>query len=395
MTDPAPVSSRIRRAADTMTTLLRHLDAWDAARTAPDACDLMLGNPQDMPLTGLVEAIRQHAVPQHKDWFAYKRSEAEPRAVVARSLREWRDLPFRPEDVFLTTGAFGALAVLFQALLDPGDEVVYSLPPWFLYEPMLVAAGAVPVKVRVRADDHDLDLDALAAAIGPATRAVIVNTPSNPTGRIHPPATLAALASLLTDASRRHGRPIWLISDEAYSRLVFSDAEFHSPIGFYPYSVLVYTYGKVLLAPGQRIGFLALSPSLPGADVVREAVDAAQIAAGWMFPNAVMQYAVADLEALSIDLGELERKRDLMVRELSAAGYELRAPEGTFYLWVRSPDPDDEAFCRLLAEGGVLVMPGTVFEVPGYFRVSLTGTSDMLDRALPGFRTAIGATAGH
>ena len=185
------------------------------------------------------------------------------------------------------------------------------------------ASGAVPVKVRVREDDHDLDLDALAAAIGPATRAVIVNTPSNPTGRIHPPATLAALASLLTDASRRHGRPIWLISDEAYSRLVYSDAEFHSPIGFYPYSVLVYTYGKVLLAPGQRIGYLALSPSLPGADAVREAVDAAQIAAGWMFPNAVMQYAVADLDALSIDLGELERKRDLMVRELLAAGYEL------------------------------------------------------------------------
>ncbi|HET8970765.1 MAG TPA: aminotransferase class I/II-fold pyridoxal phosphate-dependent enzyme, partial [Candidatus Nanopelagicales bacterium] len=307
MTDPAPVSSRIRRAADTMTTLLRQLDAWDAARTAPDACDLMLGNPQDMPLTGLVEAIRLHAVPQHKDWFAYKRSEAEPRAVVARSLRDWRGLPFRPEDVFLTTGAFGALAVLFQALLDPGDEVVYSLPPWFLYEPMLVAAGAVPIKVRVREDDNDLDLDALAAAIGPATRAVIVNTPSNPTGRVHPPDTLAALASLLTEKSRRFGRPIWLISDESYSRLVYSDAQFHSPIGCYPYSVLVYTYGKVLLAPGQRIGYLALSPSLPGADAVRPAVDAAQIAAGWMFPNAVMQYAVADLDALAAAIGPATR----------------------------------------------------------------------------------------
>ena len=144
--------------------------------------------------------------------------------------------------------------MLFQALLDPGDEVVYSLPPWFLYEPMLIAAGAVPVKVRVREDDDDLDLDALAAAIGPATAAVIVNTPSNPTGRIHPPATLAALAALLTDASQRYGRPIWLIADESYSRLVYRDAEFRSPTEFYPYSVLVYTYGKVLLAPGQRIG---------------------------------------------------------------------------------------------------------------------------------------------
>jgi aspartate aminotransferase len=253
---------------------------------------------------------------------------------------------------------------------------------------MLVTAGAVPVKVRVRPDDHDLDLGALASAIGPATRAVIVNTSSNPTGRIHPPATLAALASLLSDASRRFGRPIWLISDESYSRLVYSDAEFHSPIGCYPYSVLVYTYGKVLLAPGQRIGYLALNPSLPGAQRVREAVDAAQIATGWMFPNAVMQYAIADLDGLSIDLAVLEGKRDLMVRELRDAGYELRSPEGTFYLWVRSPDPDDEAFCRRLARHHVLVMPGTVFEVPGMFRVSLTGTQDMLDRALPGFRAA-------
>lgn len=389
MTEPAPVSDRIRRAAGSMTTLLRHLGAWDDARTAPDACDLMLGNPQEMPLPGLVETIRRHAVPEHKDWFAYKRSEPQPRAAVAQELREWRDLPFRPEDVFLTTGAFGALAVLFQALLDPGDEVAYSLPPWFLYEPMLIAAGARPVKVRVREDDNDLDLDALTAAIGPATRAVIVNTPSNPTGRVHPPGTLAALASLLTEKSRRFGRPIWLISDESYSRLVYSDAEFHSPVGYYPYSALVYTYGKVLLAPGQRIGYLALSPSLPGVAAVREAVEAAQIAAGWVFPNAIMQYAVADLAHLSIDLAELERKRDLMVRELRAAGYQLRAPEGTFYLWVRSPDPDDEAFCRRLAERGVLVMPGSVFEVPGHFRISLTGSRDMLERARPVFRTVI------
>jgi aspartate aminotransferase len=394
MTEPMLVSSRVRRAADTMRTLLRHVAEWDAARAEPGACDLMLGNPQEMPLPGLVDALRRHAVPQDKDWFAYKRSESAPRAAVAESLRTWRGLPFRPEDVFLTPGAFGGLAVLFQALLDPGDEVVYSLPPWFLYEPMLVAAGAVPVKIRLRENDNDLDLDGLAEAIGPATRAVIVNTPSNPTGRIHPPATLRALAQLLTDTSRRHGRPIWLIADESYSRLVYSDAQFCSPTEFYPYSVLVYTYGKVLLAPGQRIGFVALPPSLPAAAEVREAIDAAQIAAGWLFPNAVMQYAVADLEALSIDLVDLERKRDLMVRELRTAGYRLRSPEGTFYLWVRSPDPDDEAFCRRLAEHRVLVMPGTVFEVPGHFRISLTGTQDMLDRALPGFRAVMREVTG-
>lgn len=385
----APVSARARRAADTMGTLLSHLNRWDTARAAPDACDLMLGNPQELPLPGLVSALQRHAVPRDKDWFAYKRSEPAARARVAESLRTWRGMPFAAEDVFLTTGAFGALAVLFQALLDPGDEVVYSLPPWFLYEPMLIAGGAVPVKVRVREADDDLDLDALAGAIGPATAAVIVNTPSNPTGRIHPPATLAGLADLLTGASNRRGRPIWLIADESYSRLVYRDAHFRSPAEFYRYSVLVYTYGKVLLAPGQRIGWIALPPGLPGAPAVRDAIDAAQIAAGWLYPNALLQHAIGDLETLSIDLVDLERKRDLMVDELRSAGYRLRSPEGTFYLWVRSPDPDDEAFCQRLADHGVLVMPGSVFEVPGRFRISLTGSWDMLQRALPGFRAAI------
>jgi aspartate aminotransferase len=341
-----------------------------------------------MPLPGFVEALRRHSEPLNKDWFAYKFSVQAARETVAAALREWRGLPFEPDDIAMTPGAFGALAVAFRALLNPGDEVIYSLPPWFLYEPMLLSADAVPVKVRV-SDDHDLDLDAIGSAIGPRTRTVIVNTPNNPTGRVYPPATLTALGDLLTAASKHHGRPIWLISDEPYARLVFSDSRFHSPSEFYPYTVISYSYGKVLLTPGERIGWLAISPSVPGREALRRAIEVCQIAAGWMFPNAVLQHAIADLERLSIDIGELEGKRDRVVAELSVAGYELRRPEGTFYLWVRSPDPDEQAFCRLLAERQVLVLPGSVFEVPGYFRVSLTATNEMIDRALPVFRAAI------
>jgi aspartate aminotransferase len=388
MPDAAPTAARTTAIADSMAGLLGHLELWDSMRRQPGICDLLLGNPQEMPLPGFVDAIQRHAEPHDKDWFAYKRSEPEARAVVAKALREWRGLPFEPADIALTTGAFGALATAFRALLDPGDEVVYSLPPWFLYEPMLLSADAVPVKVRVRSEDLDLDLDAIGSAIGPRTRAVIVNTPHNPTGRIYPPATLMALADLLTDASARHGRPIWLISDEPYARLVFSDAEFHSPSEYYPYTLISYSYGKVLLTPGERIGWLAISPSVPHREALRQAIDVSQIAGGWLFPNAVLQYAIGDLERLSIDLADLERKRDRVVGELRAAGYELRAPEGTFYLWVRSPEADDLAFCRRLAERQVLVLPGTICEVPGYFRVSLTASHDMIDRALPALRAA-------
>ena len=389
-----PMAARTSAVAGALSGVIGMLEWRDRLRHEPGTCDLVLGNPQEMPLPGFVRAIRHHAQPLNKDWFAYKRSESEARDTVATSLREWRGLPFEPADIALTPGAFGALATAFRTLLDPGDEVVYSLPPWFLYGPMLLSADAVPVKVGVRPQDNDLDLDAIRSAIGPRTRAVIVNTPNNPTGRIYPPATLEALAALLTDASAQWGGPIWLISDEPYSRLVFSDAEFHSPSEFYPYTVISYSYGKVLLTPGERIGWLAISPAIPGREQLRQAIEVSQIASGWLFPNAVLQYALGDLEQLSIDLADLERKRDRAVAALTAAGYQLRSPEGTFYLWVRSPDADDMAFCRRLAERQVLVLPGTICEVPGYFRVSLTAGNEMIDRALPVFRAAVAEVTG-
>lgn len=391
MPDIAPIpAARTEAVAAAMSRFLDFVDVWDSIRMHPDVCDFAFGNPQELPLPEFSAAIQRYAEPKSKDWFAYKRSEPEPRAVVAKALREWRGMAFEPEDIALTPGAFGALATAFRAFVDPGDEVVFSLPPWFLYEPMLLAADAVPVKVRVRADDHDLDLDAIGSALGPRTRAVIVNTPNNPTGRIYPQLTLMALAELLADASQRWGRTIWLISDEPYARLVFSDAEFRSPSEFYPYTLISYSYGKVLLTPGQRIGWLALSPSIPDRAPLRKVIERTQISGGWLFPNAVMQYAVGDLEQMSIDLAGLEAKRDRLTGELRAAGYHLRPPEGTFYLWVRSPVPDDVMFSRNLADHKILVLPGTTCEAPGYFRISLTATDDMIDRALPALVAASG-----
>lgn len=389
----APEARPARRVADVAAAMARFtswIEVWDQFREAANVCDLTFGNPQERALPGFVSALRDHLEPRTKDWFAYKRSEPQARAVVAKALRDWRNLPFEPEDIALTNGAFGALAAAFHALLDPGDEVVFSLPPWFLYEPMLLTAGAKPVKVRVRPDDYDLDLSAIASAISPRTRAVIVDTPNNPTGRIYPPTTLQALGELLTEASSRLDRTIWLISDEPYARLVFSDAEFHSPSEFYPYTVISYSYGKVLLTPGERIGWLALSPSIPERREVRRAVELSQMAAGWLFPNGVLQYAISDLERLSIDRVDLERKRDRLAAELIAAGYRLQFPEGTFYLWARSPEPDDVAFCRRLAEDKVLVLPGSVCEATGHFRISLTASHDMIERALPVLRQAAG-----
>jgi aspartate aminotransferase len=309
---------------------------------------------------------------------------------VAATLRERTGIGYRPEDVAMTAGAFGGLAVTIRALADEGDEVIFLSPPWFFYELMIASSGATPVRVRLAAPEFDLDPDAIAAAITPRTRAIIVNSPHNPTGRIYREPELAALGEVLRAASERHGRPIVLISDESYNRIVFDGASFRSPALDYDATVTIYTYGKTTLAPGQRIGYAALHPDFPDREAFSYRIFVQQLASGWGFPNALLQHAISDIESLSIDIGALEARRDRLVPALRDMGYEITDPEGTFYSMARSPDPDDYAFTTRLAELGALVLPGSIVESPGWFRISLTASDEMVERGLEVFRTARG-----
>lgn len=386
-----PLFPRTAALGNTMRLLSRFMNdsPWARRRFEPDIADFTFGNPHEMALPRYVDALRRALPPQDADWFAYKSSEPESCAIVAASLRESVGIPFEAKDIAMTTGGFGALAAALKAVTEPGDEVVYSLPPWFLYEIMILDNGLIPVKINVDPVTFDLDLDAIKAAITPRTRVLIVNTPHNPTGKIYPPETLTRLAALLDDASRRNGRTIYLLSDEPYNRIVFAGARFHSPTAFYPNTLLAYSYGKVLLTPGQRIGYLALPPTMPDRDQVMQSIVLAQIACGYLFPNALLQHALADLDALSIDIPHLERKRDRMISALREMGYAVHVPEGTFYLLPHAPWEDDLAFTALLAEYGVFVLPGSIAEIPGHFRISLTASDAMIERSLPGFAAAI------
>jgi aspartate aminotransferase len=392
------VSERTRR-ADAAFAAVRDFyfsSRYGERRADPEISDFTFGNPHEMPLEGLVTALRSRAVPQNKDWFAYKTSEEDARGFIAERHGRELGLAFEPADIAMTAGAFGAIAATFRLLLDAGDEAIFSEPAWFCYEPTLLAADAVPVKVALKAPSFDLDLAAIEAAIGPKTRLVIVNTPHNPTGRIYGRDMLQELADMLDRASARFGRRIFLLSDEPYRRLRFDGRDFVSPAAVYPWTLISYSYGKVVLAPGQRIGYLASSPLMPLADrrELREAMFAVQMALGWAFPSAVMQHAVPDLEGLSIDQPALSARRDRLTEVLTQSGYEVLQPEGTFYLWSRWPAGDPDMFWNALADRKVFVMPGAIMNAHRYFRICLTASDAMVERALPAF-WAVGGIAAE
>jgi aspartate aminotransferase len=359
--------------------------ALERRATQPDACDFRFGNPQEMPLPQIQQAITKWAAPKNKDWFAYKFNDPQAVKVAVESLRERVGIEFEPADIAMTTGAFGALASTLRAILDPGDEVIYLSPPWFFYVPMIISNGAKAVRVDFTPPRFELPVDAIERAITDHTRAIIVNSPHNPSGRILTATELERLASVLKSAPN----PVYLISDESYCRILFDGREHISPVRFYERSFLIYTYGKTLLAPGQRIGYIAMPPSMPNREDLRGALMVSQTALGWTFPNAIMQYAMRDLEQATVDVPAMQRRRDRLVSALTEMGYEAVTPEGTFYVMVRSPMPDDLAFMNRLAEERVFVLPGRMFEIPGWFRISLTANDDMVDRSLAGFAKAI------
>ncbi|TMB53364.1 MAG: aminotransferase class I/II-fold pyridoxal phosphate-dependent enzyme [Chloroflexi bacterium] len=362
---------------------------FDELNRQPDVANFAVGNPQEMPLPAYVAALRDATEAKDKDWFAYKLSEASSQRTVAATLTARTGMEWDPDDVAMTNGGFAATAVTLRTLVEPGDEVIFLSPPWFFYEMLILAAGGEPVRVRLEPPAFDLQLERIADAIGPRTRAVMLNSPHNPSGRVYPGADLRALADALTDASARIGHPIWIISDEPYSRILFDGRRFDSPSQVYPHTVITYSYGKTLLAPGQRIGYLTVPPTLPERGQIRDEIVMQQFATGYAFPNAFLQHALADLERLSIDVSVLERRRDRLVPALRELGYEASMPEGTFYTMARSPIADDVAFTDLLARHRVLVLPGSIVEVPGWFRISLTASDEMVEDGIPRFAAAL------
>jgi aspartate aminotransferase len=350
-------------------------------------CDFAFGSPQEMPLPGFVDALRSKVEPQNKEWYGYKGNEPFAREVVASSLRTSTGLRFEPEDVALTNGGFGAIELMMKLLANPGEEIIYSVPSWFCYAPMAHLHGLKPVSVPMTTS-FQLDVGALVGAVNERTRILVVNSPHNPSGSIASAPELAELGARLEDINGHRARPVWLLSDEAYREIVYSDGRFEPPLRHVRRSAICYSYGKRLLTPGQRVGYFAVNPAAPEREAVRDAVFFAQMATGWNFPSALMQYALPDLEKLVIDMTALERRRDYLCDGLDAAGYQVTRPRGAFYVLVRTPFPEG-AFSDWLSTRDVFVMPGSLCGIPNHVRLSVTASDQMVEWALPRFREAI------
>jgi aspartate aminotransferase len=366
---------------------LAKYERWIAA-SGGDYCDFALGNPQNMPLEEFVTALRDATTPKDKSWYSYKMNEVSSREIVCASLNKLTGYEYPLENIFMTNGATGALLVIMNALIGSEDEVIFNSPPWFFYEGMILNSGGRPVAVEVDPNTFDLDVDGIEQAITDHTRFVIINSPNNPTGRVYSSDTLVKLSSVLDKASKNIGRPIYLVSDEAYRAIVYDDTKFHSPTKFYKNSIMVYSYGKTLLTPGQRVGYIALSPQMDHLEELRAILGSSQILSGWAMTSALMQHCLRDLEKISLDVNALQRRRDRFVRGLRECGYQVGTPEGAFYITPKAPIEDDVAFADILAKEGVFCLPGSVVKMNGYLRASLTANDDMVERALPIFAAA-------
>jgi aspartate aminotransferase len=382
----------VRRAdalRETIAPFLRFFTgAYDSLEKDPDTANFAVGNPHEFAMPSYVDALERNIQPQNKDWFAYKLSEPESTKVVAQTMSKLTGLDWDARDVNMTNGGFAAIAVSLRTLLEPGDEAIFLSPPWFFYEQLIVASDATPVRVKLEMPDCVIDASLIEPYITAKTKVVILNTPHNPSGRVVSLDELKALADLLTGKSRQFGHPIYIVSDEPYRRILFDGRDFHSPAEVYPSTFVTYSYGKQLLAPGMRIGYFTWPPNMPGREKMRDDAFVTQFAAGYSFPNADLQHALADIEQQCISIPALEARREKLIGAMRQQGYETTWPAGTFYVMARSPIADDEAFTKILADHKVLVLPGTVVEVPGWFRISLTASDEMVDKGIGRFKQA-------
>ena len=360
-----------------------------AQKGAENVFDFSLGNPNIEPPEKFFQVVSRLIQDRTPGRHAYMPNAGYPhvRAKVADYLNREHGPAFTENEIIMTVGAAGALNIVLKAIVDPGAEVVVPTPYFVEYDFYLDNHGGLVKRVPTT-ETFELDIAAMADAINEKTCAVLINNPNNPTGAVYTQESVDALAAMLTEKSNQLGKAIYLISDEPYRQIVFDGLSVPSIFAAYPNSIVVTSFSKNLSLPGQRIGYAAVHPDITDKGLLVAGMTLANRILGFVNAPGIMQMAVAELLDDAAEVAEYARKRELILGVLDEAGYEYVRPGGAFYVFPKSPIPDDVAFCKIAIEQNLLLVPGSGFMGPGYVRIAYCCDDATITNSLEAFKKA-------
>jgi len=352
--------------------------------------DFSLGNPNLEPPDEVHKAILDIMADKRPGKHAYMPNAGlkETRESVAAFLSKEHGLALSGEQVIMTCGAGGGLNVALKTVLDPGDDVLV-LSPYFVEYFFYIDNHNGNGKLVKTKEDFTLDLKAIEAAITSKTKAIIINSPNNPSGRIYDETSLRNLGKLFETIKQKNNQTIYLLADEPYSKIIYDEARVPSVFQVYANSMIITSYSKDLSLPGERIGYVAVNPRMENWKQVVDGLTFCNRILGFVNAPALMQHIISKLQGVQVDVSEYQRKRDNLCRGLAEAGYSFIKPEGAFYLFPKSPIPDDVLFVNTLLQENILAVPGMGFGTPGYFRLAYCVEDRVIQGSMEGFRRAI------
>ncbi len=312
------------------------------------------------------------------------------RKAVADSLNRRFGMEYVPEDIFMTSGAAGALAHAIRCVTEPGDEVITFAPYFPEYVPYVDGTGAVLKVVPADITSFQINFDAFLEMMNPNVQAILINSPNNPSGIVYSTETITRLAQILSEKQEEYGHDIYLISDEPYREIVFEGTDSPFISKFYDNTICCYSFSKSLSLPGERIGYVAVNPKCKDAELIINMCGQVSRFTGHNCPSSLIQLGVAKVLDETSDLSIYEKNKNILYKELTAMGYECVEPGGTFYMFPKTPIADANEFCNMTAhELDLILVPGDSFMCPGHMRLAYCTTTDMVERSLPLFEKAI------
>ena len=356
---------------------------------AENVFDFSIGNPSvpspDIVNETLTKLIAERD-PVSLHGYTSAQGDAGVRGAIADYINVTHNAKADPNLIYLTVGAAASLTISLSALTEAGDEVILLAPFFPEYRVFVERNGAVAVPVLCDTKTFQPDLDAIKAAITPKTRAIIVNSPNNPTGSVMTKESIEGLSALLTEASKENGQPIYLIADEPYRELVYGDTEVPYLPHYYANTIICYSFSKSLSLPGERIGYILVNPDAEDAIAVYQAVCGAGRALGFVCAPALFQYMIPAVIGKTTDISIYDTNRRLLSEALTSYGYEVVKPDGAFYLFVKSPEADANAFCMKARDYELLLVPADDFGTPGFVRIAYCVSTQQIENALPAFK---------